>query len=155
MPLISSRINDGNWSKISSHVKATSVSCGSVAAAGESILSVCFREITPGCYYQFRGLRIFPLNPGYYPKADTENPKFRGDLRPLSDTADEYGQAVICGSNPLALGDCFGVTRLAMTGFCCGVSPGSNFSLRPRNCCRSRKTASPARVAVLAWRSMR
>jgi hypothetical protein len=31
--LISSRINDGNWSKIASHVKATSVSCGHNSAS--------------------------------------------------------------------------------------------------------------------------
>jgi hypothetical protein len=34
LPLISSRINDGNWSKIASHFRATSASVGHVAAAG-------------------------------------------------------------------------------------------------------------------------
>jgi hypothetical protein len=42
LPLISSRINDGNWSKIASHVKATSVSVGHEADPGHLNLSVCY-----------------------------------------------------------------------------------------------------------------
>jgi hypothetical protein len=45
-----------------------SVGCGSVAAAGKRILSVCFGEITPDCYRQIRGLRISPQKPGNSPK---------------------------------------------------------------------------------------
>jgi hypothetical protein len=66
--------------------KGISVSVGSVAAAGSHILSVCFGEITPDCYRQIRDLRISPQKPGNFSKADTENPKFRGDLRPTRDT---------------------------------------------------------------------
>ena len=49
---------------------------------------VCFGEITPNCYRQIRGLRISPQKPGYFSKADTENPKFRGDLRPTAVAAE-------------------------------------------------------------------
>jgi hypothetical protein len=51
LPLLSSRINDGNWSKIASHVKATSVSCGHISAAGNQILGVRFGEIIVDGYY--------------------------------------------------------------------------------------------------------
>jgi hypothetical protein len=63
-----------------------SVSYGSLAAAGDSILRVRFREITPDCYRQIRSLKISPQKPEYFSKADTENPKLRGCLRPTRDT---------------------------------------------------------------------
>jgi hypothetical protein len=59
-----------------------SVSVGSITAAGKRILRVYFREITPDCYSQIRGLRISPQKPGYFSKGDAENPTFRGSLRP-------------------------------------------------------------------------
>jgi hypothetical protein len=55
---------------------------GSLAASGDQFLGVCFHKISR----HIRGLKIFLLKPGYFSKADTENPKLRGNLRPAAVT---------------------------------------------------------------------
>jgi hypothetical protein len=63
---------------------------GRVAAAGKRILRVCFREITPDCYRQIRGLKISPQKPGNFSKADTENLKFSGGFGQVPTLSQEF-----------------------------------------------------------------
>jgi hypothetical protein len=56
----------------------------SLSASGDRILSVCFGEITPDCYRQIKSLKNFPPKPENFSKADSENSKPRGNLRPTA-----------------------------------------------------------------------
>jgi hypothetical protein len=62
-----------------------SVSYGSVAAAGNQILRVCFGEFIADGYGQIRGLRISPPKPGNFSKGDAQTQTMSFSVRPTRD----------------------------------------------------------------------